>query len=58
MHWKDIREKTKKYDRYYKEYKNPENFWTTLDSKIVAWTYNIPSVGARQRKSRSSAPKT
>ena len=42
MNWKDIREATKKEDRYYKVYDDPEGFWVTLDSKIVAWTYNIP----------------
>lgn len=42
MYWSDIREKLKSKDRYYRIYDNPESFWNTLDSRVVAWTYNIP----------------
>lgn len=42
--WKDIREKLKKRDRYYEVYDNPESFWTTLDSRIVAYTFNLPTI--------------
>ncbi|MFW6177360.1 MAG: hypothetical protein ACOC43_03235 [Desulfohalobiaceae bacterium] len=44
MHWSDIREKQKSRDRYYEVYDNPESFWTTLDSKLVAWSYYLPSI--------------
>lgn len=47
MHWKDIRERLKPNDRYYEYYtkEKAESFWFTLDSRIVAWTYNIPYFG-------------
>jgi len=45
MHWKEIREKNKPRDRFYRVYDNPESFWTTLDAKVVAWTYEFGPSG-------------
>ena len=49
MKWQDIRERQKSKDRYYTHYKNPESFWTTLDSNIVAWTYEFGPSGVLMR---------